>query len=117
MSTKRILIVDDEKECCDLLKDYFAKYNYIVDIVYDSKKAQIFLKDNTYEYIIFDYYMPGFSGAEVLKVIKDKNPEAKKILISGYDFLQDETINNMGIDAFLRKPFVIEDLAAIIKER
>lgn len=117
MGEKRILVVDDEKECCELLKDYFVRHNYTVDIVSEGKKAEVLLEANTYQYIIFDYYMPGFSVADFANTIKEKNPQAKKILISGYDFVDDEIVKGMKVDAFLQKPFVLDDLRAILKEK
>ncbi|MFH0731767.1 MAG: response regulator [Candidatus Omnitrophota bacterium] len=116
MSRKRILVVDDEKACCELLKDYFVKQNFIVDVVSDGKEAQSLLQNNKYEYIIFDYSMPCFSGADLAEVIAEKNPQAKKILISGYDLANDEVAQDIGADVFLRKPFVMEDLGAIVKD-
>ncbi len=116
MNGKKILIVDDDKACCNLLRDYFIKYNYLVDMAYDGTKAKDLLDKNQYAYIIFDYSMPCFSGAALIKVIKEKNPEAKKILISGYDLVDEEIVNDMGVDAFLRKPFILEDLVAVLKK-
>ena len=116
MNAKRILVVDDDEACCELLKDYFMERNYIVDIVWDGVKAKGLLDKNQYEYIIFDYNMPVFSGVSLAKVMKEKNIQAKKILISGYDLVDDEIVKSLGVDTFLRKPFLLEDLAAIIKD-
>lgn len=116
MSNKKILVVDDEKECCELIKEYFAKSNYIVDMFCDGKKALESLVQGVYEYIIFDYSMPGFSGADLARAMKEREIKAKKILISGYDLLNDDMIKGMEVDAFLRKPFVLSDLRAIIQE-
>lgn len=115
MSTRKILVVDDDKACCELLKDYFIKHDYAVDIVCDRGETQHLLEENIYEYIIFDYSMPGFSVVDLAKLIKEKNPEAKRILISGYDLVDDKIVKDIGVDAFLRKPFVVEDLGAIVK--
>ncbi len=115
MNENRILVVDDDKACCELLKDYFIKQDYAADIVCDRKEAQHLLEENIYAYIIFDYSMPGFSVVDLAKLIKEKNPEAKKILMSGYDLVDDKIVKDIGVDAFLRKPFVVEDFGAIVK--
>jgi len=116
MSSKNILVVDDEKDCCDSIKKYFTKRKHHVDVAYDGLEATYLLKDNTYDYIFFDCNMPELSGVELVKVIEEKNPEAKKIMISGYKFLNENFLKAIGVDLFLSKPVRLDTIRDIIKD-
>jgi DNA-binding NtrC family response regulator len=116
MKKKKILVVDDEKDCCDILHNYLTRYGYEVDACYDGEQAEGLLKGRKYEYIFFDCNMPHISGIELIKVIKEKNPEAKKIMISGYPLIDDDFVKNMGVDLFLRKPIILDDIKKILEK-
>lgn len=115
MSAKKILVVDDEKECCQLFEEYLTKRGYSVDIAYDGLEAKDLLDKYTYDCIFFDCNMPELSGVELIKVIKEKNPKAKKIMISGYDLINEDFAKDSGVDIFLRKPFSLETVNEIVK--
>lgn len=112
---KKILVADDEKGCCVFLEKYLARSGYIVDIAYDGLQAKNLLSEDKYDYIFFDCNMPGLSGIELIKVINEKNPGAKKIMISGYDLINEDFAKGLGVDAFLGKPIPLEDLEKILK--
>jgi len=114
MMQKNILLADDEKEFCDFFKNYFLRKKYMIDVAYDGSEAKGLLENKIYNYIFFDCNMPELSGVELIKVMKEKNPEAKKIMISGYNLISEDFAKNLGIDVFLPKPFALEDAEKII---
>ena len=101
---KKILVVDDEKDCCDIFKRFFSRRGHDVDVAYDGKKAKDLLDDKIYDYIFFDCNMPEMSGIELVKVIDAKNPQARKVMISGYDGIDQDFAQAVNIDVFLKKP-------------
>lgn len=115
MSKQKILIADDEKDCCDSFKNYFAKRDFLVHTAYDGLKAKELLENNQYVYVFFDCNMPGLSGVELLRVIQEKNPESKKIMISGYELINKDFAQDLGVDIFLKKPISLEEVEKIIK--
>jgi YesN/AraC family two-component response regulator len=58
--------------------------------------------------------MPELTGIELIKVIEEKNPKAKKIMISGYDLINEDFAKDSGVDIFLRKPFSLETIKEIV---
>lgn len=114
MDKKRILVVDDEEECCKFFKNYLTRHGYQVDIAYDGLKAKDLLDENKYDYIFFDCNMPELTGVELIKIIKEKNPEAKKIMVSGYDLIRKDFAKDLGVDAFLRKPITFKEIDQIL---
>ena len=107
---KRILVVDDEKDCCSLISDYLTKRGYDVDMAYDGLQAKDLLYNNTYDCIFFDCNMPELTGIELIAVINKKNPHARKIMISGYEGIDERFAKEIGVDVFLTKPLALKNL-------
>lgn len=114
MEKKRILIVDDEKDCCEFFKEYLESRNHVVETANDGTGAKALLEQNKYDFIFFDCNMPEVSGVELVKVIKEKNPGAKKIMISGYDLVNEDFAKDLGVDLFLTKPISLKDIEQVI---
>jgi len=100
----KILIVDDEAQISEALGRYLMRRSYEVDVAYDGLKAKELLKTNTYDCIIFDCNMPGLNGIELAKILKANNADTKRIMLSGYDLINEEFAKHLAIDIFLRKP-------------
>ena len=70
---------------------------------------------NKYDCIFFDCNMPELTENELIKIIKEKNPQAKKIMISGYDLINEDFAKDFGVDIFLRKPLSLETVQEIVE--
>lgn len=112
--SKRILVADDEKDVCDFFKSYFEKRKFGVDIAYDGRRAADLLKAGGYGYVFFDCNMPELTGVELIKVIRETNPAAKAIMISGYDLINAEFARDLKVDMFLTKPISLKDIEAVL---
>lgn len=112
---KKILIVDDEKDTCASFKNYFTKRGFLVYVAYDGMEAKHLLESNRYDFIFFDCNMPELSGVELVKIIDAKNPGSKKIMISGYELMNEDFAKDLGVDIFLTKPISLERLEEIVK--
>ena len=111
---KKILVVDDEKECCEMLKDYLEARGHTIDTAYDGLQAKNLLDTKKYDFIFFDCNMPELSGIELVKVIKEKNPEAKRIMISAYEEIDEHFTKAIGVDLFLKKPFSLRAVEEVL---
>lgn len=112
--TKKVLVADDEKECCELFKDYLEKRNCKVDIAYDGLQAKTLLKQNEYDYVFLDFNMPWLTALELMEIVNEHNPRAKKIMITGYSDIDEGMAKHAGFDLFLRKPISFEDINSAI---
>jgi CheY-like chemotaxis protein len=112
---ENILLVDDDKDVLNLVKDILENHGYNVMPVDNSLNAvEIFRKhaDKT-QLVITDIVMPLMEGNELIKIFKEIKPDIKIVVISGYS---NETINkDSGIDAFLKKPFEGSELLLTIR--
>lgn len=104
----RILVIEDEKALRAMLNDllYSLRTNAIF---FDRGKAGIdHYRQHASEIdlIILDMVMPGMNGPETFKVLREINPKAKVLLISGYSVEGDaQKLLNHGAAGFIQKPF------------
>jgi DNA-binding response OmpR family regulator len=115
MQPSRILIIDDEKEICSLLKEYFESENYVVSCAHnglDGIETQKLFKASI---ILLDMRMPGISGIETLIVLKKLGP-ANVICVSAVTEINiaEECLKN-GASAYIFKPINLEDLMDQVK--
>ena len=109
---KRILIVDDEEDICNILSFNLEKAGYDTRIVHSAEDA-LTSGVNGYDLILLDIMMEGISGLKMAEMMK-KNPVTAKIpiiFISAKD-TEDDTVNglNIGADDYIAKPFSIREV-------
>jgi len=111
-----ILIIDDEKDSCNLLSDFILKMKHNVSVAYDGKEGLEKIKNSQYDLIISDVNMPFFTGIEIVKKLKELNYNCEVIMISGIGEVI-ESINalDLGILDFLTKPLNLKKLVPLIK--
>ena len=109
---KRILIVDDEEDICNILSFNLEKAGYDTRKVHSAEEA-LTSGVNGYDLILLDIMMEGISGLKMAEMMK-KNPDTAKIpiiFISAKD-TEDDTVNglNIGADDYIAKPFSIREV-------
>ncbi len=108
-----IMVVDDEPLLRDLLEDMLGTLGYRVISIEDGEGALEFYQRHgpRVDLVILDVMMPGMSGVEVFKKLKEMDPEVKVLLASGYveksKVLQ---AKKDGVQDFIAKPFSVSEL-------
>ncbi len=113
MHKVNILIADDEVDICHFLQRGLSRQGFKVDVVFNGKDALDKIVTNKYDFVFLDFHMPELTGAEVARIIKDKNKKSVIIMISGYP-ADDNFTKEIGVDEFLEKPFSFENIKTII---
>ncbi len=111
----RILLVEDDIETSDMLKDFLITENFEVVTAYDGKSAcKKFLEDK-YSLVLLDIMIPGINGIEVMKIIRESST-VPIIIISAKDSDSDKTLGlGLGADDYITKPFSVIEVLARIK--
>lgn len=114
-NTKNILIIDDDKELCDLLKRYLESENYSVDISNDGISGMQTIRNTDYHLIILDVMLPKIDGIRVLTEIrKFLNTPVLMLTAKGQEL--DKVLGlRSGADDYLTKPFSLSELSARIE--
>jgi YesN/AraC family two-component response regulator len=110
----KILIVDDEKEFLEFLKDRLIVKSHLVNTACDGKKALELIKSNIYDLVFLDHNMPGLTGLELLRYIKENDLKPKTVIITGYAEIDEFFVKGSGADEYLNKPVKIKDIDDII---
>jgi len=112
----KILVVDDDKKICQLLKSSLKKELFTVDLANDSQDALYKFQTNVYNLILVDYNLPDKNGEELIKEIREINKKIPIIMLTveGEQEMKNKLFD-LGIDDYITKPFIFEDLLRRIK--
>jgi DNA-binding response OmpR family regulator len=120
---KRILLAEDEEVLRMLVVDTLEDEDYEVDEAADGMEAVQLLESNTYDLIILDYMMPGYTGLEIIEKIQSSEikKQGKILMLSAKSQqFEQERILEAGADYFMAKPFsplkLIEKIEVILHE-
>lgn len=115
---QKILIVDDDIECLQLVKTILDSADYSVIEAEDGKSAIQFAKEKDPDLIILDWMLPDISGIEVCKTLRS-NRKTKFIpimMLTAKTRVEDEVTGlETGADEYLTKPFRKDELLAHVK--
>ena len=113
---KKILIIDDDKELCDLLATYLRTEGFHLDAAYEGKKGISMAATGMYELLILDIMLPGgLDGLTVLQKLRAKMSLPVLILSAKGDEIDRIVGLEMGADDYLPKPFNPRELAARVR--
>ncbi|MFA6357943.1 MAG: response regulator [Candidatus Omnitrophota bacterium] len=119
MVKKKILIIDDEKNLCILLKSNLENTGeYEVTTAFSGEEGLQKAKDVNYDLVITDFKMPGLNGRQVLNALKDMRPDSPVVLCSVYHD-DPSTVTALDIaraDGIITKPFEHKQLYKTIKD-
>jgi len=110
-----ILIVDDEKDVADILKDCISDKERSIDVCYDGLDGIDHIQKNSYDLVIVDLVMPKVGGLDVLKYAKIANPDVLVIIITGYASLETAIMAvREGAYDYIRKPCKLEEIKIVV---
>jgi DNA-binding NtrC family response regulator len=117
MSQKgKILVVDDEDALRTVLSAELSAEGYTVGTAADGVEAVAMLQKARYNLVLLDIRMPNMNGFEVLKVIKEKHPGTKVIMLTGFADLKNAIESKkLGAEDFVSKPYDLVDLLTTIE--
>jgi len=106
----KFLIVEDEKNLRDSLEAYLKNSGHICEIAPDYKSALDKIITYSYDCLIVDVCLPDGSGMDIVKEIKNINPDSGVIIISAKNSLDDKIQGlDTGADDYLTKPFHLSE--------
>ena len=79
----RMLIVDDDRDICECLEQFFCSHGFSVIFAFSGEQALDQLTTTDVEVIILDILLPGLSGLEVLRRAKELCPAARIVIMTG----------------------------------
>lgn len=111
----RILIIDDDVDTCNLLSGYLRSKGYETEIAFCGNKGLQKFKSGNYNLVICDYRLGDKEGFEVLKEVKQINPETKVIIITGYSDIKTAVkVIKEGAYDYISKPLIPEEVLNVL---
>ena len=116
MESKKVLIVEDEKNIVDILRFNLQKEGYDTLEAFDGVTGlQLALEENP-DRILLDLMLPAMNGFEVCKTIRDKGQNTPVLIITAREAEKDKILGlDLGADDYITKPFSIRELMARVK--
>ncbi len=112
----RLLIVEDEKQICDMVAKSLYHAGYEVDTCYDGGEALEYILSENYDLIVLDLNLPGMDGMEILKELRKENDETKVLILSARGQIVDKVEGlDAGANDYMEKPFHLQELEARIR--
>ncbi len=114
----QVLFLDDEESILDGLQRLFIKEPYGIFTTTSSNQAREILDKEKIKVVVSDQRMPEIQGVKFLREVKDKHPDAVRILFTGYtDFSSAEEAINVGeVYRFISKPWKTTELLSTIRQ-
>jgi DNA-binding response OmpR family regulator len=110
-----LLLVDDDRELCGMMKEFFAGAGHRLDCEYDGRRGLACAASGTYDLVILDVMLPVMDGFSVLQQLR-RRKDVPVILLTARVQHHDRILGlNAGADDYLPKPFDPDELQARIR--
>ncbi len=110
----RILIIDDEKDNTEIIKDVLEDVNYETFLARSASEAKVFVAGNTFDLVLMDVWMPGQDGISLLDEWISKGFDTPIVMMSGHAEPSDIVkAMKLGAVDFLKKP--LHDFLPILR--
>ncbi|MGH7548059.1 MAG: response regulator [Gemmatimonadales bacterium] len=112
----KILVVEDDKTVGQYVKRGLAEAGYHVELVGDGTEALRLATDGRYDLLVLDLRLPGRSGLEVLRTLRDRGNSIPVLVLTAQDAVDFKVqALRMGADDYVTKPFSLEELLARVE--
>mgnify|MGYP003254189540 FL=1 len=112
----QILLVEDEEYMAQAVAQVLEKNNYTVDLANDGEYGLDCALSGIYDIIILDIMLPGRSGLEILKTLRQEKIAVPVLLLTAKSETEDKVTGlDLGADDYLTKPFEMQELLARLR--
>jgi DNA-binding response OmpR family regulator len=114
----KVLVVDDEAPVRDLLNDLLKREDCAVTICGSGEEALEQLNKDKFDVVLLDIKLPGISGLEVLKNIRESDKELPVIMITGFGYSEDliSKSKEFGCSGYIGKNMPVAQIIITFKE-
>jgi PAS domain S-box-containing protein len=113
-----ILVVEDEEDVRELLKDILTDGGHTVEFTSDGKKGIELFQGKKFDIVFTDLGMPGMSGWQVAKQIKKIHNTTPVVLITGWEVQKKgRELKKSGVDMIVKKPFRVNEILELVQNQ
>lgn len=112
----RILLIEDDKDFCEVLSFQLTEAGFSVDVCHDGEEALYYISQNACDLILLDRMLPHIDGLTLLKKMRNSENQTPVIILTALGETTDKIQGlDTGADDYLVKPFEFEELLARIR--
>jgi CheY-like chemotaxis protein len=112
-----ILVVEDEEEVRELLKDILTDGGHEVEFSSNGQKGLELFQEKKFDLVFTDLGMPGMSGWQVAEKIKQLSSDTPVALITGWEVTKKkQELKKNGVDVVVKKPFRVDEILRLVQE-
>jgi CheY-like chemotaxis protein len=114
-----VMVVDDDHDLCATLWDVLRERGYRVCVAHDEPTAAKQLRDSAFTVVLIDMKLPQSDGGTVFRLVRNTNPKARTVLITGHRSEMDRVVQQVlaeGADAVCYKPFDVPTLLETLRK-
>jgi DNA-binding NtrC family response regulator len=115
VAVANLLVVDDEKSIREACREVAMGNGFNCYVAENAEQAYAALETHSVDAVLLDLKLPGPSGLEVLRHIRQRRPEAIVVVITGYASVQSSVVAmKAGAFDYITKPFTVDDLKGVL---
>lgn len=112
---KKVLIIDDEQELCEMLYSFLIPHNYKVFLAFNGQMGLEYFEEIKPDIVLLDLKMPDIDGLEVLKIIR-KISNVPVVIITGHpEDVSDIHLADLKIEGYIEKPINLKTVLNTLK--
>jgi two-component system copper resistance phosphate regulon response regulator CusR len=112
----KILIVEDDKTVGEFVQRGLEEHAYHADLVADGMEGLRLISGGTYDLVVLDLRLPGMSGVEVVRTLRDRGVTTPILVLTAQDAVDSKVqALRAGADDYVTKPFAFEELLARVE--
>lgn len=113
----RILVIDDDRRLCGIMKRGLLEEGYAVDLAYDGEEGEWLAESGgSHDLIVLDVMMPAKDGIQVCQALRSKRINTPILMLTARDTVEDRVKGlDAGADDYLVKPFAFNELLARVR--
>jgi CheY-like chemotaxis protein len=111
----RVLIIDDEPLVRDTLGEILRQQHHDVVAADDGISGLARFREGTFDVVMTDLAMPGMSGWQVARAVKETRPQVQVVLVTGWGVeVKADELQSHGVDRVMTKPFRFEEVQEVV---
>jgi DNA-binding response OmpR family regulator len=112
----KVLVIEDDRTVGQFVQRGLEEQRIQVDLVDDGINGLKFASDGNYDLIVLDLRLPGLSGVEVLRTVRDRGVTTPVLILTAQDAVESKVqALRIGADDYVTKPFAFEELLARVE--
>ncbi|MDX8355647.1 response regulator transcription factor [Cognatiyoonia sp. IB215182] len=116
MTSGRLLVVEDDPEICEVIRDALTMEGHLVDVVNEGTGVAESLADGQYDLLVLDRMLPDAEGADLCRKLRDAGNGVLILMLTARDALEEKVEGlEAGADDYLTKPFAVSELVARVQ--